>query len=379
MIDSAVPFDSMIHRRTRFSIAIVVIVLLLLAAAIYLRKEAPPEAARLLPESDGIVYINLRPLRSAMHLEQHPVTHSPEYQKFIDATGIEFERDLDDAAFALHRMPDPHGPNGAVAFSEVFVGHFDGRRLAPYLASLATSQEVYAGHTIYNIPSEGRTVRVVLLGYDIVAVSNTPSPEQIHSMIDRYRTAALPFAGSSLLSKHYAQVPLLSIAWGIGQIALPLGKAGGVRVMGLRIPVPVEATLIASLTWVGHVHLRVEEIAPTERSAADTTESLQTVLTLIKSMENSGVIQPTDQQTRALVNSISIERNGERAILTATIPTSLLQHWLASPEDIRATPLPGAETQEQPKQNASPPAPPASRNQAPQSASTHNPAHRPQP
>ena len=144
--------------------------------------------------------------------------HSPEYQQFIDATGIQFERDLDEAAFALHRMPNPHGPNGAMAFSEVFVGHFDGRRLAEYLAALATSQEDYAGHTIYNIPSEGRTVRVTLLGYDIVAVSNTPSAEQIHSMIDRYRTAALPFSGSSLLSKHYSQVPLLAVAWGIGQI-----------------------------------------------------------------------------------------------------------------------------------------------------------------
>jgi hypothetical protein len=32
-------------------------VLLLLAVAIFLRSKAPPEAARLLPESDGIVFI----------------------------------------------------------------------------------------------------------------------------------------------------------------------------------------------------------------------------------------------------------------------------------------------------------------------------------
>ena len=49
----------MTHRRTKLSIAIVFVVLLLLAGAIYLRKEAPPEAARLLPESDGIVYYQL--------------------------------------------------------------------------------------------------------------------------------------------------------------------------------------------------------------------------------------------------------------------------------------------------------------------------------
>lgn len=334
----------MIYRRKRFSIAIVLLVLLLLGGAIYLRKEAPPEAARLLPESDGIVYLNMRPLRSATHFEQHPVSHSAEYQQFIDATGIEFERDLDDAAFALHRMKDPNGPNGPVAFSEVFTGKFDGRRLTSWLASEAASQEDYAGHTIYNIPSEGRTVRVTLLGYDTVAASNTPSEEQIHSMIDRHRTAALPFSGSTLLSKYYSQVPLLSICWGVGQIALPLNRAGGVQVMGLRVPIPVDATLIGSLSWVGHVHLRVEEIAPSEAAAADTTESVETLLRLMRTMqnstENSAAGGTFDQQTRALLNSVSVERHNNKSVLTATIPTPLLQHVLAAPQDIREIPMP---------------------------------------
>ncbi|HEX4006880.1 MAG TPA: hypothetical protein VHX60_11960 [Acidobacteriaceae bacterium] len=358
----------MIHRRTKLSIAIVVVVLLLLGGAIYLRKQAPPEAARLLPESDGIVYINLRPLRAATHFDQHPVSHSPDYQKFIDATGIEFERDLDDAAFALHRMSDPTGPNGAVAFSEVFSGHFDGRRLMGYLATLAASQEDYAGHTIYDIPSEGRTVRVTLLGYDVVAVSNAPSTEQIHSMVDRYRTAALPFAGSSLLSKHYAQVPLLSVAWGIGQIALPLGKNGGVRVMGLTLPVPLDATLIASLTWVGRIHLRVEEIAPTDAAAADTTESLQTILTLLKSLQSSGGNTPIDPQMQTVVNSVTVERHGNKAVVTATIPSELVQHVLASPQEMSALPLAGRETPTPATQKVSPPVAAASGKHAPRRA-----------
>ncbi|MGB6134159.1 MAG: hypothetical protein WCC14_19055 [Acidobacteriaceae bacterium] len=330
----------MSYRRKRLSIAIVILVLLVLAGAIYLRKIAPPEAARLLPESDGIVYINLRPIRAATHFEDHPVQHSPEYQRFIDATGIQFERDLDDAAFALHRMRDPEGPNGAVAFSEVFVGHFDGRRLAKYLGTLASSQDSYAGHTIFNIPSEGRTVRVAILGYDIVAVSNTPSPEQIHSMIDRYRTAALPFAGSSLLSKHYRQVPLLSVAWGIGEIALPLGKSGGIHIMGVRLPIPVDATFIASLSWVGHIHLRINEIAPTESAAADSTESLQMLLTLVHALESTGGNQPFDSDTREFLNSLAVERHGNQAVVTGTVPMALLQRMLNQPEQIKA--LPGA-------------------------------------
>ena len=336
----------MTHRRTKLSIAIVILVLLLLAGAIYLRKEAPPEAARLLPESDGIVYVNLRPLRSATHLDQHPVEHAPEYQRFIDATGINVERDLDEAAFALHRMTNPNGPNGALAFSEAFTGHFDGRKLAQYLAGLAGGQETYAGHAIYDIASEGRTVRVVLLGYDIVAVSNTPSAEQIHSMIDRYRTSALPFSGSSLLSKYYSRIPLLSVAWGIGQVGAPL-KNGGPRVMGIRVPLEPEATVIASLSWIGKMHLRVEEIAPTESAAADTTESLQTILVLLRSMENSAAANPFDEDTRTFLNSINVDRHRNEAVLTATVPTAMVQRFLNKPQDLR--PLPTGKQEGEPK------------------------------
>lgn len=329
----------MTHRRTKLSIAIVLVVLVLLAGAIYLRKEAPPEAARLLPESDGIVYFNLRPLRAATHFDQHPVEHSPEYQHFIDATGIQFEHDLDEAAFAIHRMPDAKGPNGALAFSEVFVGHFDGRRLADYLASIAASQETYAGHTVYDVSSEGRTVRVVLLGYDIVAVSNTPSSEQIHSMIDRYRTAALPFSGSSLLSKYYSKLPLLSVAWGIGQIGQPLAN-GGARVLGLKLPLPPDSTFLASLTWIGKIHLRVTQIAPTDAAAADTTESLETILVLVKSMANTPGAGTYDTDARALINSIVVERHRNEAVLTATLPTALLQRAMNHPQELKVLPVP---------------------------------------
>jgi len=329
----------MTHRRTKLSIAIVLVVLVLLAGAIYLRKEAPPEAARLLPESDGIVYFNLRPLRATTHFDQHPVQHSPEYQQFIDATGIQFEHDLDEAAFAIHRMPNPNGPNGALAFSEVFMGHFDGRKLADYLARVAASQEDYARHTIYNIASDGRMVRVALLGYDIVVVSNTPSTEQIHSMIDRYRTAALPFSGSSLLSKYYSKLPLLSIAWGIGQIGQPLAN-GGARVLGLKLPLPPDSTFLASLTWIGKIHVRVTQIAPTDAAAADTTESLQTILVLVKSMANTPGAGAYDADARTLINSIVVERHRNEAVLTATVPMALLQRAMNHPQEMKALPVP---------------------------------------
>jgi len=313
-----------IRRRTRITIAVVVVILLLLAIAVYLRKKAPPEAARLLPESDGIVYLNLQPLRAVTHFDQHPVAHDPDYQKFIDATGIQFERDLDAVAFALHRMPNPDGPNGLVAFSEVFEGHFDGRKLTQYLEGLSAAQENYAGHTIYSIPSDGRTVRATLLGYDMVAVSNTPTAEQIHSILDRYRSAALPFSGSSLLTEHYEDVPLLSLAWGIGQIGLPFGDSGEVSVMGLRLPVNFDSMFIASVRWTGALRLRLEEIAPTEAAAATSADSVKTLVSLVRNAQ--GVIPGmTDADLKPLLDSIQIDHHKDRAILRATIPPQLLE------------------------------------------------------
>jgi hypothetical protein len=326
------------HRRTRVTIAIVAVVLLLLAGAIYLRKKAPPEAARLLPESDGIVYFNLRPLRAATHFEDHPVKHDPSYQHFIDQTGIQVERDLDEAAFALHRMPDPNGPNGPVAFSEVFVGHFDGRRLSSYLASQAKSTETYAGHDIYSIPSEGRTVRVTLLGYDMVAVSNTPTEEQIHSILDRYRTAALPFSGSSLLATHYSDVPLLSVAWGVGQIGLPLSDAAGsVQLMGMSLPLTFDATFIASISWAGKTRLRIEEIAPTDAAAKTSADSIGNILNFARAAEDGAAPGMGDADTKALLDSAVIEHHKNRVLLTATIPTGLLRRLVNTPVSLDGT------------------------------------------
>ena len=326
-------------RRTKATIIIVLIVLLLVGLAAYLRRKAPPEAARLLPESDCILYFNLRPLRAYTHFEQIQVPHDPQYQAFINATGFEFERDLDEVAFGLHRMPNPLGPNGAVAFSEVFLGHIDGQRLTSYLSSIATQNEEYAGHTIYDIPSDGRMVRVALLGYDMVAASNTPTPEQIHSMLDRYRTAALPFSGSSLLTDHYAEVPLLSVAWGIGKVRVPL-KSDGIRILGFHFPIAVDTTFIGSLRWAGSLHLRIEEIAPTELAATISSDAMNTMVAIGRAAENNLPSMMTNPDLRDLLNSANIEHKNDRAVVTATLPVSMLQKLVTAPNALRTLPQP---------------------------------------
>ncbi|MEO6924615.1 MAG: hypothetical protein ABI142_12380, partial [Bryocella sp.] len=73
------------RRRTWISLAVVVAIVAALAVTVYLRKNAPPEVARLLPEADAVVYFNVKPLRALTHFDQHPVAHDASYQAFIDA------------------------------------------------------------------------------------------------------------------------------------------------------------------------------------------------------------------------------------------------------------------------------------------------------
>ena len=317
------------RRRTIYSLAAILGIFAALGLALVLRKGAPPEVARLLPESDAIIYANVKPIRLAISSNGRPVTHSPEYQRFIDATGIVPERDLDAVAFALHRMSDPNGPNGAVGYSEVFEGHFDGSRLAQYLRSIASAREQYGGHEIFTIPVEEvagkaqRLLRVTQLGYDTIAASNMPTEEQIHSILDRHRAAASPFSGSSLLSARFRDVPLLSSVWAIGQVGLPLAERGHITLFGLELPMPEDTTFVASVRYVGSLHLRIEEIAPGEAEATRAADSLGAILGVVRSIEGAQPRSAEDADLRKALDSLKVDRHRDRAVVTATIPLDL--------------------------------------------------------
>lgn len=324
-------------RRARlYSLLLVLVLIGALAVTVWLRKQAPPEVARLLPESDAIVYVNLKPVRSITHLDRSAVARAPEFQQFIDQTGIVPERDLDEAAFALHATGDPGGPNGPVAYSEVFAGRFDGERLRRYLRSLASGVESYAGHEVYTIPigdptvKGARQLRVAQLGYDMVAASNMPTAEQIHLMLDRYRAAAAPFSGSSLLSARYRDVPLFSSAWGIGRIGLPFAEKGRVTLFGLRLPISEDTVFVASLRYTGSLRLRVEEIAPTEAEAARATEVLTTVVGLVRSVERAQPREADDADAAKALDSLKVEQRRDRAVVTGAVPIEVLRRMFTA-------------------------------------------------
>ena len=322
-------------------LAAVFVVLVLLGVAL-VRLKIPPEAARLLPECDAILFANLKPVRELTHFEEKPVPHSADYQAFIDATGIVFERDLDQVAFALTRMPDPKGPNGPVAFSEVFVGRFDSQRLATYLGSVATARESYAGHEIFVIPvvlpagpashivPTGRTLRVVQLGKETIAASNAPTAEQIHAMIDLSRSSHGPFSGPTLLAGLYSEVPYFSSVWGLGALGLPFSEDGRVSAFGLHLPLADTTPFVASLRYTTGLGLRIEQIAGSDAEAARSAQKLATLLNLFRKMQQFQSLGANEEELARFLNSLEIKQHNDRAILTARIPVSLLR-TLATP------------------------------------------------
>jgi len=321
------------RKRTAYTLLAVFVLLCALAGALYLRQKAPPEVARLLPESDAIFYINLKPVRLATHFDRNPISPNS-FADFIQATGVLPERDIDSTAFALHRMSDPSGPNGAMGFSEVFEGRFDREKLTSYLAAHSNAQESYAGRTIYSMPSDGRTVRVALLSYDMVAASNMPTTEQIHSILDRLRAAASPFAGSSLLNARYSEVPAFSTVWAVGHIGLPFAANGKITVAGLELPLPADTTFVASLRFTTALHLRIDEITANDQDAARSARSLNNLLDLARAIEHVQQSQPRTPEDRAMkefADSIVIEQHKDRATLTATVPVDALKHLAATP------------------------------------------------
>jgi hypothetical protein len=327
-----------IRRRLPLPLALLLIVAAV-ALIVTLRKHAPPEPARLLPGADGFFYINLKWIRTFATGKLPAVSREPEYQNFVDQTGFQFERDLDQAAFAIHYPESWGGGTGGSApeprFSEVFVGKIDSGRLTTYLKKVSSSVEDYRGFDIYSIPLEGRTVRVVMLSYNTVAVSNHPNPAVIRGVLDRSRKLASPFGGPSLLRRFYKTVPLASLSFAIFRV-MPneMTSLGGFTSWSLLFPKP--AITVISGRFIRAFHLRAEAFADSEADARAIKDRAAAFLTLFHAADTSIGTQGTDADVKEFFNSLKVEQTGDRAILTAIVPPGFVRKVLteAPPEAV---------------------------------------------
>lgn len=322
-----------------------------IAAAVFLlvqlRKHAPPEPARLLPAADGFLYVNLKWIRTFSATSPVPsVSHDPDYERFLQETGFEFERDLDQAALAVHYPAAWNGGTGGSApeprFSEVFVGKIDSDRLTAYLKKLAASTESYRNTEIYSIPLEGRTVRVAILSVDTVAASNHEDPNLIRGIIDRSRKLASPFAGPIFLRQYYKKLPLASLAWAIVRTE-PTAKNSVFSSASLILQKPTVVAI--SARYLTALHLRVEAFTATENDARALTERAGAFLNVFHAA--TGDVQaggtenlPSDDDMKRFFDSARVEQHDDRVVLTATLPTGFLKKLLEAPPAEATQPAP---------------------------------------
>jgi hypothetical protein len=335
--------------RLRRRLPILVGLLLVITAVflvVQLRRHAPPEPARLLPSGDAFIYVNLGWIRRVNAVDQlPPVSHDPEYEKFIQATGFQFERDLDRAAFAVHypvthSTAKGHSPEQP-RFSEVLQGRVQTDKVVAYLKSIAHSLDDYRGVDIFNIPLEGRTLRVAILSVDTVAASNQDDPLVIRGIIDRSRKLASPFGGPAFLRQYYKEIPLASLAWGLVRVdnsenSMPL--ANGVWSLIL----PRQSVVVLSARFLRSLNFKAEAIASTEDDAHQITEEAGTFLNIFHTAESSASPHGSDPDVKEFFDSLKVEQRGKRAVLTATLPPGFIRKIFTAPEQAARGSEPGS-------------------------------------
>ena len=338
-------------RRTLPIALAVVVVAAAVTLAVQLRKAAPPEPARLLPAADAFVYADFgwaRRLNGGKLL--FPVAHEPEYERFIQETGFDFERDLDAVAFAVHYPQSwPGGGTGGTApeprFSEVFKGTFDGSRCLAYLKTTAKSVENYNSVDIFTIPLYGRSFRIAILGVDTVAASNHDDPAVIRGMVDRSRRLASPFGGPALLRRYYKRVQLASPVWMVAHVE---PSSPGFESWSAIFPKPADLVISVSFNPLhlplrtGVLHLRAEASTGSDDDARNITDKANTFLTMFRSAEVSVGAGGTDADVKAFFDSLKVRQESNRAVLSAILPSGVFRKLGESADQM---PEPGSAAQ----------------------------------
>ena len=321
----------------------VVIVAATVTLAVQLRKQAPPEPARLLPGADGFLYANFNWIRKASNGKQlFPISHDPEYERFIQETGFDYERDLDAVAFAVHYPGSwPGGGTGGAApeprFSEVFTGHFDTTRCLDYLKRTAKSVENYRSVDIFIIPISGRTVRIAMLGVDTIAASNHDDPAVIRGMIDRSRRLASPFGGPALLRRYYRRVQLASPVWLVARVEPAAPQFEGWSSVFAK---PADLVMSASYNPLhlplrsGVLHVRAEAWAATDDDARKIADKLNVFLAMFHSAESSVGSPGTDPEVKEVFDSLQVRQEQSHAAISASMPAEFFRKLVDSPQQL---------------------------------------------
>jgi hypothetical protein len=326
----------LMRRRTRLTILSVLLIAVLLVLIVLLRSKAPPEPARLLPGADAFVYLNLKWVRRLDHvIHVPPVTHDLEYDQFIRETGFQVERDLDEAAIAIHYTGSYAAQDGSPRTTEILSGRWNSTQVTDYLRRLSRSVEDYRGVDLFDVPFQGHNVRVAMLSVGTVAISNVDDVQVIKGIIDRSRKLASPFGGPALLRTYYPHVPFGSLAWAI--VSSP-SQLQNQRVGNLLLPLDYQQLLsgsvvVVSVRFLRSFHLRAEVSFPDEGKASQLAEKLTALLTIFRSLRPAASSGGADADVKKFFDSLKVASRNENVVLSAAATPDFIRKIFAPPSE----------------------------------------------
>lgn len=326
----------MTMRRKPLILALLLVVLAAVGWLLYRRSQSPPAAARLLPEGEVLVYANLVPVHLADLSKSKPVQIEGDYQNFIEQTGIQIERDLDEVAMSRRDTADGRDTESA----EVFIGRFDEQRFKSYLEKISSLRETYQERTIFVIPHEGHNVRVCVLGNARVAVTNMASSDAMHEMIDaslKLQAGKLP-DGPSLLQLYYHWVPVGSLGWVVAR--MPSGSRAPQMPNGMSFDFLENTVTVASLRFTGDLLVRADVLAASEKDAKRVVEAATAFLFIYQSAEQSLSPRGADADVNSAINSIQVHQEKSVAVFNATLSPRFLKKLVSQAQSEATAPEP---------------------------------------
>jgi hypothetical protein len=221
--------------------ALVIALLFFLAYRHWQPRNSDTERADLLSlmpaDAGAVIFLDVRQLRTSPFLQQiwswaPAVTPDGDYAQFVQATGFDYERDLDRAAVALHRRSETPW------IFAIVEGHFDRKKIEAY-ANRFGSLKTADGKTLFSVPISGsqRKAYFMFLRDDRIAWANDSScffQRPLNGSLQAWREHFSRVAGTPMLAvlqEDFVPAGALDLA------------PGGFRS-------PQLATLLAQLQWI---------------------------------------------------------------------------------------------------------------------------------
>ncbi|MGH9551856.1 MAG: hypothetical protein ACRD3W_20895, partial [Terriglobales bacterium] len=89
------------------------------------------------------------------------------------------------------------------------------------------------------------------------------------------------------------------------------------------------AIVVASVRYIRALHLRAVAFTGSEEEARRLTEQLSTFLNLFHNLNNPTAASPTDADVKAIFDSLQVQQQKDRTLLTATVPVGFIRKALA--------------------------------------------------